>query len=372
MIKVFMCCSGIGSVKRGFETFTRECFDALVDEPSIQLTLFKGAGESNCKEITLWNLSRSKWAAIQLSKLTRRGCYNIEQSTFFASLLPHIYRENPDIIYFSDINFGHALWHWRRLTKKRYILLFSNGCPQDPPFPRWDHIHQVTPFQFQKALDAKEPHAKQSLIPYGFHIPSQLPILTSLEKKSLRSKLKLPEDRIIIISVGWIDKSHKRMDYLIREVARLPEPRPYLLLLGHQDLESSKIINLGIQLLGFDNFHVRTAEPTEICNYYKTADIFTLASLKEGFGRVFVEAMAHGLPCLAHDYEITQFVLGNEGYLSNFELPGNLANLIAKVLSEPIHQSKPYLRYQSVYERFSWDILRPKYIDMIHKCATNY
>lgn len=130
-----MACSGLGNVLRGFESFTRECFDELVDDSSIKLTLFKGAGESQDKEVTLWNLPRGGWKAIQIGKLTGRSCYNIEQSTFFVSLLPHIYRENPDVIYFSDINLGHALWHWRRLTKRRYVLLFSNGCPQEPPFP---------------------------------------------------------------------------------------------------------------------------------------------------------------------------------------------------------------------------------------------
>jgi glycosyltransferase involved in cell wall biosynthesis len=367
-----MACSGLGIVKRGFESFTRESFDALVDEPSIKFTLFKGAGESHAQEVALWNLPRDDWKAFLVGKLIKRGSYNIEQSTFFASLLPYIYHENPDIIYFSDINLGHALWHWRRLTKKRYILLFSNGCPQDPPFPRWDHVQQLTPFQYQKAIDAGVPPEKQSLVTYGFHISPQLKILTHLERKVLRYKLGLPEDGIIILSVGWIDKSHKRMDYLIREVASLPEPRPYLLLLGQQDTESSEIINLGMQLLGSNSFQVRTVEQHEIYNYYKIANLFVLASLKEGFGRVFVEAMSQGLPCLAHDSEVTQFVLGKQGYLDDFQVQGNLASLILKVLTEPYGEDKCHLRHKNIYDRFSWEQLRPKYIDMIHKCAANY
>lgn len=371
MIKVFIPCSGLARIKRGFESFTRECFDALVDEPSVQFTLFKGTGESHDKEFTLWNLPRSDWSAIQLGKLVGRSSYNIEQSTFFLSLLPHIYRENPDIIYFSDINLGHALWHWKRLTRKKYKLLISNGTPQDPPFLRWDHVQQLTPVNYQHALDSGVSAKKQSLVPLGFHLSSQLQILTSLERKVLRSKLRLPEDRFIILSVGWIDKSHKRMDYLIREVASLPEPRPYLLLLGHQDTESSGIIKLGIQLLGSNNFQVRTAESDEVSNYYKVADIFVLASLIEGFGRAYVEAMSHGLPCLAHDYEVTQFVLGAEGYLDNFKLEGSLAGLILKVLVEPYNELKRNLRHQSVYNRFSWEKLSPKYLEMIQNCANS-
>lgn len=364
-----MPCSGLGSVKRGFETFTQECFDALVDEPSIKLTLFKGAGKSDDKTITLWNLPRSNWKAIQLGKLTRRSSYNIEQSTFFTSFLPYIYSENPDVIFFSDINFGHALWHLRRITKKRYKLLFSNGCPQYPPFPRWDHIQQLTPFNFELALNMGVPAEKQTLVPYGFQISPQLQKLSYLERKSLRFKLGLPEEQPLILSVGLIDKYHKRMDYVIREVARLPEPRPYLLLLGQQDIEATGIINLGSQLLGNKHFQVRTVEQKEVNDYYKIADIFVLASLKEAFGRVFVEAMSYGLPCLAHDYAVTQYILGKDGYLANFELEGSLTNLMYNVLNEYYNEHKINLRHASIYQRFSWDKLRLSYIKMIEKCA---
>jgi 1,2-diacylglycerol 3-alpha-glucosyltransferase len=369
MIKVFMPCSGLGHVKRGFESFTQECFDILADEPSIQVTLFKGGGDAREKEVTLWNLRRSDWRANQIGKLTGRSGYNIEQSTFFFSLLPHIYRQNPDIIYLSDINLSHALWHWRRLTKKRYTLLLSNGAPQQPPFSRWDHVQQLTPFHLQQALDAGVPAEKQSLVPYGFHLSSQLERLTSFERKALRSQLGLPEEQSLILSVGLIDKNHKRMDYLIREVASLPQPRPYLLLLGQKDAESMEVINLGLQLLGSDNFEVRTVKHHEVCNYYQVADIFVLASLREGLPRVLVEAMSYGLPCLVHDYAITQFVVGKDGYLANFQLKGSLAGLIHEVLTEGYSESKCYLRHRNIYNRFSWTQLRPYYIDMIRRCA---
>lgn len=255
--------------------------------------------------------------------------------------------------------------------EKRYKLLFSNGSPQDPPFPRWNYIQQLTPFHLQSAIDAGVAAEKQSLVPYGFHLPSQLQILTSTERKNLRSKLGLPEEQPLILSVGMIDKSHKRMDYLIREVANLPEPRPYLLLLGQKDTESSEVIELGMKLLGNNNFQVRTVKHNEVSNYYKIANIFVLASLREGLPRVLVEAMSHGLPCLAHDYPITQFVVGKEGYLANFELTNSLTGLICQVLAEGFSESKYYLRHLSVYNRFSWDRLRPQYIEMIHRCANS-
>jgi glycosyltransferase involved in cell wall biosynthesis len=75
---------------------------------------------------------------------------------------------------------------------------------------------------------------------------------------------------------------------------------------------------LGNELLGADNFQTRSVALKEVKNYYKIADAFILASLGEGFGRVFLEAMCYGLPCLAHDYEVTRFVLETRGIFSEF------------------------------------------------------
>jgi glycosyltransferase involved in cell wall biosynthesis len=160
------------------------------------------------------------------------------------------------------------------------------------------------------------------------------------------------------------------MDYVIREVAELPEPRPYLLLLGQQEAESTEVINFGKKMLGEAGFEVRTVAKDEVAAYYKAADAFTLASLSEGFGRVFVEAMSYGLPCLAHDYEVSKYVLGNHGYYGDFKLKGSLASLVKRVLAaEGDSRANRDLRYRHVLERFSWNKLSAPYAEMLQRCA---
>jgi glycosyltransferase involved in cell wall biosynthesis len=356
MIKIFIICSGLGHVKRGFESFTQECFETLSKNHSLDITLFKGGGDSHSKEVRLWNFPRESWSAMQLGKVTSRGAYFIEQASFTFSLLPYIHREQPDVIYFSDGAVGNLLWHWRRLTKQRYKLLLSNGGPYYPPFlPYCDHVQQVAPTHFQAAVDRGIPAAKQSLIPYGINISKTLQILSKPEREVRRRQLGLPENRPVILSVGAINKFHKRMNYVIREIASLAEPRPYLLLLGQQEAESSDIFQLGNQLLGADNFQVKTVNYNEITDFYRVGDAFVLASLSEGFGRVFLEAMSYGLPCLAHDYEVTQFICGKDGYLANLELTGSLTGLLRQVLAEGDDENRRYLRHHRIYERFSWE-----------------
>lgn len=368
MIKVFIICSGLGKVNRGFESFTQECFEALSQSPELDITLFKGGGKSADRQISLWNFPRDSWPGIQLGKLTGRGAYFVEQLSFTCSLLFHIMRQQPDVIYFSDGTIGNILWHWRKRTGQQYKLLFSNGGPLSPPFDRCDRVQQVTPTHLQTALQAGEPIERHILVPYGIKMNPQLKVLSTSEKADLRYQLGLPDDLPIVLSVAAINKSHKRMDYLIREVAQLPQPRPYLLMLGQIESESAEIMELANQLLERDQFQIKTVASHQIPDYYQVADAFVLASLGEGFGRVFLEAMAYGLPCLAHDYEVTRFVLMSENYLGDFTVPGNLACLVQQALAEGSANVKRNCRHQIAYKNFSWENLRPAYIKLISHC----
>ncbi|MEA5578812.1 glycosyltransferase family 4 protein [Anabaena sp. UHCC 0451] len=370
--KVFLICSGLGHVMRGYESFASQVFQELSKESSIDITLFKGGGEAKTKEIPLWNLPRYTRTACRIAKYTKTSSYFIEQVTFFLSLLPYIHRHKPDVIYFSDNDIGNLLAKWRSWTKQKYKLLFSNGGPvkpTEPIFMNCDLIHQIAPKHFQTAMNAGIPKEKQIVIPYGAEMTPELQTLSPSEKQALRHKLGLAETIPLILSVGAISRSHKRMDYLIREVASLPKPRPYLLLLGHQDGKSSEIIELGNNLLGVDKFQAKTVAPHEVANYYKVADIFVLASLSEGLARVFLEAMSYGLPCIVHDYSVTRYAFGDQGYFGDFTQEGSLAELTKQVLSADGEKSKFDERHCFIYERFSWDKLLPNYVEMIHNLA---
>ena len=371
MIKVFFVCSGLGRIHRGFESFTRQAFDALKDQSDAQITLFKGAGRSSANEKALWNLPRRSRTARRIGALIKRNPYVVEQTTFTLSLLWHIIKEKPEVVFFSDGNVGNFLWHWRRLTKANYKLLFSNGGPLSPPFPRWDKVQQVAPPHVQRALEMGESAGKQILLPYGIALSEQFVTPDAQEIRDLRQQLGLP-DRPIIISVGSIDKSHKRMDYLIREVAALEQPRPFLLLLGQQNNEESpQVIELARELLKPEDYQIKTVPSHAVDAYYRAADVFVLASLREGFGRVFLEAAGQGLPCLAHDTALTRYVTGEQGYFADFNQQGALTDLLARVINEKSDDDAREARHRDIYQRFSWDVLASEYIDMFKETAQN-
>jgi glycosyltransferase involved in cell wall biosynthesis len=374
-VKVFLACSGLGRTFRGYEAFFGSLKRVLDGTDGLELTLFKGGGPSGASERSLWNLPRGSWLAPRLGEWLSVGNpalgrgYYVEQFTFFLSIVPHLVRGNPEVVYFSDKDLGDLLWRWRRRSGQRFRLLFRNGGPYPPPYRRWDHVQQVTPVYWQKALDAGSPAEQQTLLPSGFDIAPQFVPLDPTDRTALRTRLGLPADGAVVLSVSAVNASHKRLDYLMRELARLPEPRPYLMILGQRDAESPGVLQLAGALLGEGRFGVATVPPDAVGDYYGAADAVVLASTREGFGRAYVEALAHGLPCLAHDYDIARFVLGEHGSFADFTATGALAALLQQVLAEGNDAARATARHRTAFERFSWQSLRPAYVDLIRRCA---
>ena len=373
VVKVFLICSGLGHVNRGYESFARECFEALASDPSLQITLVQGGDTSISGSITVPNLPRDRPWTQQIARWlhfhkTLNDPYTLEQITFFLGLIPQLQQHRPDVVFLSDFTLATLLWHWRRINKLNYKILFSNGAPNGPPFSRMDYVQHLTPTHYQWAIEAGEPPEKHTIIPYGIKVSPQFTPISPDQKQSLRRQLNLPEHGTILLSVAALNISHKRLDYLIQGVAALPEPRPHLVMLGQQNAETPQVLELAHSRLGSQGFTVRTVSAGQVSLYYQTADLFILTSLQEGLPRVFLEAMAHGLPCLAHDYEVSRFVLTDSDLLGDFQQPGTLGQLLIQACqkSQSLHYQQQ--QHQSGYDRFSWDSLQSQYIDMIHRC----
>ena len=367
-IRVLCSCSGLGICNRGIESFFREAFAGLKGTDGLEMRLLKGAGETRADEHAIWNLPRTGRLAKWLGKMAGRNGYVVEQWSTFFPVVRQIRKHPPDVVFHSDSNLGFLLYWRRKQIGIPFRLLFSNGGPCHPPFDRHDFVHQIAPTYYNEAMSFGEPPAKHFLVPYGIKMCAA-PVLDPVVKRRLRRQLNLPPDRQVVLSVGWISREHKRMDYVIQEIARLPEPRPFLQLLGATDKCSAEIAALGNSLLGKGGFAAGSVTYDKVFDYYRAADCFVLASLEEGFGRVYLEAMMHGIPVIAHTHPVMDFVLGGHGILGDLSQPGQLAGLVTAELREPISQQVAQRRWQSVRDRFSWEVLAPKYREMFEACA---
>ncbi len=144
----------------------------------------------------------------------------------------------------------------------------------------------------ENAIKYYNPKKAIQIIPLPFHAPV-LPGIT-------RKDLNLSDDDFILITCGRLIK-RKAIDVIIRALAKIESDKFRLLILGDgpekQNLENLvSELNIGdrVTFFGF-------VDEIKKYQYLSTADVFSLASLHEGFGIVYMEAMFCGLPIICSD-----------------------------------------------------------------------
>lgn len=100
-----------------------------------------------------------------------------------------------------------------------------------------------------------------------------------------------------ILAVGRLDRDTKGLDLLVAAYAKLPHPRPGLVIVGEgadrhlieADIQAARL-GKEVRLTGW----VKDPRP-----FYRAASVFVLASRYEGWSNVLMEAMGEGCPVVA-------------------------------------------------------------------------
>ncbi|HEU4978582.1 MAG TPA: glycosyltransferase family 4 protein [Solirubrobacteraceae bacterium] len=365
---VWLACPGLDHARRGFETFARECFEALRNRDDLRIELVKGSGPSAPQERSIPTLLRDSAVARALARGRLREPFVVEHLSYAASLLPRLVQRPPDVVYFSEWHLGRVLGAWRRRVGGRFRLVLCNGGAVAQGYGHLDLVQQFMPGARDYAVALGEPAERQVVLPLGVVLPPFKP-LGEHERRALRARLGLPTERRVVISVAALNDSHKRIGYLIEEIARMPAPRPYLLLIGHAERETPPLRALAAQRLGSDGHDIRSVAPAAVGEQLRAADAFVLTSLWESFGRVLVEALGHGLPVLAHEHPVMRWVLGDEGDVADLRQPRAVAEWLGGARSHDRSEPAQRRRHEAAYERFSWDTLAPRYAEMLRSVA---
>lgn len=177
------------------------------------------------------------------------------------------------------------------------------------------------------------------------------------DHQAMREKYGLK--RVTLLSVGNLVEL-KGHDLIIKSLQNLPECE--LIIVGSGELETS-LKKLADNLNVADRVRfMGTLQQAELVDLYSAVDILVLASSREGWANVLLEAMACGTPVAATNVGGTPEVVCSEvaGVLINERNPAGIVVAINCLLKKQInrHDTKCYA------EDFSWEHVIKSQIDL--------
>ena len=194
-----------------------------------------------------------------------------------------------------------------------------------------------------------------------------------INREEIRNNLGFKPNEQIIINVGRLIKC-KGQRYLIEVMPHLCHLLPEIKLLivgdGPQYNSLKKLIinnNLenNVYLLGYRQ---------DVQNLLKISDLFVYSAQWEGLGMAVIEAMASGIPVLAHPLPaLKEYIIDNHnGYFCNIHLKESFANKIYDILTNSHHNSSiAENAFRTVTEMFSADKISKQYIELYQQLLSN-
>ncbi len=333
--RVAMVCSGLGQVRRGNETWAHTVAEAL-HAAGWPVTLFGGGPlTTTCPYVQISNWPRESFLA--RFGVSWHNRYLLEQLSFAAAVKRHLARDPHPLIHVADPALGQRLQRSAKELNAR--LVYKDGLLLGPAWCRqFDIVQVLAPAYLEAARAAKVDVSKWFIVP---HLVDTQRFQPPADRAVIRRQLfgdKIPANACVVLAVGDLSpNSNKRLDWIVRETASLPEAaRPHVVIIGQASpADAHAFQELAAGLLRERAIVLTNVKPTDMPTYYQAADIFAHAAQREPFGIVFLEAMASGLPVLAHNYEVTQWIVGEGGLSFDMGASGELAKRLQTWEQQP-------------------------------------
>jgi len=172
-----------------------------------------------------------------------------------------------------------------------------------------------------------------------------------------KAELGLPVDKPVVLMVSAFD-SEKRVLEAMRAFAGVPDA--HLVVAGDGPLRD-QADQLAEQLFP-GRFMRRTFPHENMPDLYRSADLFLHTKIRESFGNVYVEALSCGVPIVAHDDEVTRWILGDRATLVDTTSEAKTAEAIRKALRAP-HDGTEAAAW--AHSQYSWDVVAGKYMEFL-------
>jgi glycosyltransferase involved in cell wall biosynthesis len=158
-----------------------------------------------------------------------------------------------------------------------------------------------------------------------------------------------PRRRLLFIGTTFEVKGGDTVVAALAELRR-KDPNITLTIVGPAEWPLPGAVPAGVHFCG-------RVDPAAIPALYDSHDLLVVPSRMEGFGKVFIEALARGLPCVGRwAFAMPEVIRhGENGGLVRTEDPIELAHCIAKVLSDEAIYQRCAAERDEVRCWFNWD-----------------
>lgn len=192
--------------------------------------------------------------------------------------------------------------------------------------------------------------------------------------KYLMDKFNLKEDDKLLLTIARLSKGEKYKGYdkvivAMKEIIKEIPNVKYLLVGSGDDEDRIKTL---IKDSGLEDRVILTGfvPSEEVVDYYNLCEVFVMPSIGEGFGIVFLEALACGKPVIAGNKDGSREALldGKLGLLVNPDDTSQIAEAIIKILKGDVDRyllDADFLR-QSAIEHFGLECFYQRVAELIN------
>jgi len=377
-LKIAVISSGLGHVARGIETWAADTAAAL-HAMGRDVTLFKGSGRAEAPyEIVCPCLRRGSNLNARLNRMLPGWAwhlglgsdYDIEQTTFALDLIPRLGRRF-DVVHTQDPLAALILQRARRAGLIKAPTILAHGTEEPFDYLRKiDYVQHLAPFHLEEARAAG--CWKEAWCAIGNFVDVEK--FSPGDGSAFRARYGIPADVPVILSVAAVKKIHKRIDYLIREVAALRRANDAdvrLVVAGARTAETDGLLALAREELGEAALFLLDRPRESIPDLLRMADVFALCSLKEMMPIALLEATAMGLPCLVSTHPVVAWMIGDGGETVPMQQDGALARALPPYLDPERRARTGRAARRHAVENFGKDAIVRQYLEMYERVVAH-
>lgn len=277
----------------------------------------------------------------KVKRLKIRG-FSGNKIKFTLAYLKELLKRNYSFIWFDHINLAPFMI-LAAMRKIRYSLMIYGvdvwgkiSVFKKIALRSAQHILSISKHTKEKAKQQADIFEKAEVCYLG----TDLQLSSSFRNSNIEEIESILRDRKIILMVGRISRNKsfsKGHQELIEAINLLKDKIPEVLLIivgrGMSKDTFEKIVNK--KKLNKNIFFAGFVSNEKLQTYYSQCDVFAMPSRGEGFGLVYLEAMAHGKPCIGSNVDAAKEIIldGETGFCVDPKNINGLAECLFQLLT---------------------------------------